>query len=540
MPPSPLEIIRLLASQVKRVNPSAMSKGDVAQWRGFSRDKYLPMQRKLWEQQAKMEERAANTWNEARQAEHLASAEELGYTADRFGKMAAASDTIARAAPMKLMGGDSMDPNLRGSFLPGPDGAPGGVIAYQLPQHLPDDPLLDASTLVELLGADPRVKGAGRVLLRDAGMTSPSNPLSLHSVPDPKTMDFYTSRGMELIPRQVQERSPGLHSTLPAYRIDRGDLLKEAKGGVVKMADGGFLDFTKDPTGASRRLHTTSEDVAVGERMDRAYKARNPATYDSGSSTEIGIAPQQSDAKWTLEEYKALEDWQRRKKQSGWARAKEFMSDEVAPTMAGGLAALAKNLWPVDMANMVLPEDKKHPGSAGYWLDKWDPEILKTPQAQDAELGVNTAVSMAMAPMLGKLALKAAKPLAGAVVGATSDDAQAAGLPDILRRVLTASGKIVDYGGSHKGKTVGQLHETPFADRRWISPNLVNTETERSLARQAEARGLKLDTVGDEVSPSGFRTLHKAQGGPVNLQSWHDVFRDPEYDEWHKLFKEAA
>ena len=238
---NPLDIIRMLASQVKRVNPSAMSRAEVTDWRKLAREQYLPMQRKLWEQQAKMEERAANTYNDTRQAEHLKNADDLGYHADRFGKMAAASDNIANAAPMKLVGGESIDPNLRASYLPGPTKSPGGIITYQLPQHLPEDSLLDAATYVELLGADPRVKGAGRVLLRDAGMTSPSNPLTLHSVSDPRTMDFYESRGMGLIPHELQQRSSGLSSTLPAYRIDRGDMLKEAKGGLVQMAEGGAL-----------------------------------------------------------------------------------------------------------------------------------------------------------------------------------------------------------------------------------------------------------------------------------------------------------
>ena len=235
---NPLDIIRMLASQVKRVNPSQMSRPEVAMWRELSRKQYLPEQRKAWELEQKLRDRAANTWNDARQAEHLTAADDAAYIADRYGKMSAASDMIAGAAPMRGMGGESVNPMLRASYLPG-DKAPGGVITYQAPQHMPEDPLIDAATYVELLGASPKVKGAGRVLLRDAGLTSPSNPLTLHSVSDPRTMDFYESRGMDLIPRQLQERSSGLSSTLPAYRIDRGDMLKEAKGGLVQAFGGG-------------------------------------------------------------------------------------------------------------------------------------------------------------------------------------------------------------------------------------------------------------------------------------------------------------
>jgi hypothetical protein len=163
------------------------SKNDVAEWRDFSRKVFRPEQQRAWDRQQQWAERAQNTWNEAQMEKYLQAASDAEYTADRYGKLDQAAAQVVRAKPY--------DNELRASFLPG-EGAPSGIITYQLPGYYRGDPVADAATYVELLGTAPNAQGAGRVLLRDAGMTAPSNPLVLHSVSDPRTTGFYEARGM--------------------------------------------------------------------------------------------------------------------------------------------------------------------------------------------------------------------------------------------------------------------------------------------------------------------------------------------------------
>jgi hypothetical protein len=175
-------------------------------------------------------EMAEKASSEEQRAKFLAAADKVKYDAARFSKLDQAAMNIANARKI-------YDEDLRAMYLPGKEqGVPGGIATYYPPGHSPGDPLLEDATYLELLGASPDAQGAGRVLLRQTGMTSPSNPMIWHSVSNPETLGFYESRGAQQIPKSELPKESAMYGNLPVFQVPRGDAIKEKHGGLVQYA----------------------------------------------------------------------------------------------------------------------------------------------------------------------------------------------------------------------------------------------------------------------------------------------------------------
>ena len=254
MPPSPLDIIRQLASQVKRINPGELSRPQATEYRDLARKVYTPQFMEAQRQQTKWLELAAKASTPEQAAKFMAAAKKAEYDAARFSKLDQAASNIANAKKI-------YDDDLRAMTVPGQEqGIPGGISTYYPPGHYENDPMLDAATYLELLGTSPDAQGAGRVLLRQTGMSSPSNPMMWHSTSYPETLGFYESRGGVQVPKDEIPKESAMYGNMPVFQVPRGDMLKEAKGG--------WIDFTKMPAKASRQLHVSPKDVTLGQQQD--------------------------------------------------------------------------------------------------------------------------------------------------------------------------------------------------------------------------------------------------------------------------------
>jgi len=235
MPPSPLELVRQLAARARRFNPNELSKPQIAEFKDLSRRVYTPQHNEAKRKAEKWLELAMSASSPEQKQKFLDAYKRAEYEAARYAKLDQAATNVSKA---KLI----YDEDLRAITVPGQtEGVPGGIATFYPPGHYVGDPLLEDATYLELLGTAPDAPGAGRVLLRQTGLSSPSNPMLWHSTSYPETLGFYESRGGRRIPFESIPKESDMRGSLPAFRIDRGDMIKEKAGGPVKMAGGGAL-----------------------------------------------------------------------------------------------------------------------------------------------------------------------------------------------------------------------------------------------------------------------------------------------------------
>lgn len=227
-----LSALRQLAAQMRYLNPSQLSKPQAGEFKTIARKIYTPQFLEAKKLEEKWLEQAAKASSEEQRAKYLAAARSAEYDAARYSKLDQAASNIANARTI-------YDDDLRALLVPGSEqGVPGGFATFYPPGHYAGDPVLDNAAYLELLGTAPDAPGAGRVLLRGTGMSSPSNPLMWHSTSYPDTIKFYESRGGERIPKGEVPRSSDLFSeSLPMFRVPRGDMIKEKHGGLVRYKE---------------------------------------------------------------------------------------------------------------------------------------------------------------------------------------------------------------------------------------------------------------------------------------------------------------
>lgn len=231
MPPSPLELVRQLAARARRFNPNELSKPQIAEFKDLSRRVYTPQHNEAKRKAEKWLELAMSASSPEQKQKFLDAYKRAEYEAARYAKLDQAATNVSKA---KLI----YDEDLRAITVPGQtEGVPGGIATFYPPGHYVGDPLLEDATYLELLGTAPDAPGAGRVLLRQTGMSSPSNPMLWHSTSYPETLGFYESRGGRRIPFESIPKESDMRGSLPAFRIDRGDMIKEAKGGLVRYKE---------------------------------------------------------------------------------------------------------------------------------------------------------------------------------------------------------------------------------------------------------------------------------------------------------------
>lgn len=224
-----------MATEVKRFRPTDLSRADRASFREVM-DRAAAEKKRTDELEFKMRDKVLNAWNDEQRGRFEEAADALGYKAARYGKLEEAASSIYNAG-RKLIN----DEELRALMLPPASSGelPRGLATYYPSGHFPGDPLVEDSTYLELLGAHPEAPGAGRVLLRAAGLSSPSEPMTWYSAGYPQTMGFYESRGARQIPRDMIPRDSTMWSQwdTPVFRVERGDMIKEAKGGLVRYQE---------------------------------------------------------------------------------------------------------------------------------------------------------------------------------------------------------------------------------------------------------------------------------------------------------------
>lgn len=221
----PLDLLR---QSIKRINPSQLSRPQATEFRDMSRKVYTPQHSEAQRAEMLWLEKAQRAANEEQRAKFLQAAKEAEYRAARLAKLEQAATSIANAR-------GSYDDELRAFVLPG-DNAPSGLATFYPPGHYEGDALADQAAYLELLGTSGQ-PGAGRVLLRSVGLDSPTNPLMWHSISHPDTMGFYQSRGAAQIPKQSIPKESMLYGNLPVFHVPRGDMIKEKKGGLVRMKE---------------------------------------------------------------------------------------------------------------------------------------------------------------------------------------------------------------------------------------------------------------------------------------------------------------
>lgn len=230
MPPSPLELIRLLAQRTERLVPSQLSRPQQTEFRDLSRKVFVPQHDRASRAEAQWSEKAAQAVSEEQRAKFLKAMQDAEYRKARLAKMDQAAMSIANAK-------GTYDDDLRAFVQPGEGGVPSGIATFYPPGHYAGDALADQAAYLELLGAMPDAQGTGRVLLRHVGLDSYADPLMWHSTTYPETLGFYKSRGAELIPKSEIPKDSLLYGNLPVFRVPRGDMIKEKKGGLVRMKE---------------------------------------------------------------------------------------------------------------------------------------------------------------------------------------------------------------------------------------------------------------------------------------------------------------
>lgn len=232
---SPLELIRRMATEVKRFRPMDLSHADRALFRKVM-DKSAGEKKRLDELELRMRKKVLDAWNDEQRGKLEEAANALEYKAARYGKLDEAATSIYNAGRKYME-----DEDLRALMLPPTSSGelPRGLATYYPPGRYLNDPITGDATVLELLGTAPDAPGAGRVLLRQTGLSSPSNPMAWYSAGYPQTMGFYESRGARHIPREKIPRESMMWSEYdtPVFKIDRGDMIKEAKGGLVRYKE---------------------------------------------------------------------------------------------------------------------------------------------------------------------------------------------------------------------------------------------------------------------------------------------------------------
>lgn len=220
-----LGALAALRARLERVIPYKLSTDEAKQFTRFAQQKYSPLARKLSDREFDLRMKFPEL-DDNEQAAAKRMIEQLSHEAARYSMLDHAATNIAKA---RLYG----DEELRAQLLRDPNGIPGGIVSYYPPGHWPGDPLGDGSTYIENLGAvgEP---GQGRVLLRAAGLENPDNPMILQSLNYPATTDFYEKRGGQRVPLDQQTGSALRSMSLPIFRWNRGDQVREKEGGSVK------------------------------------------------------------------------------------------------------------------------------------------------------------------------------------------------------------------------------------------------------------------------------------------------------------------
>jgi hypothetical protein len=117
---SPLEIIRRLAAQTQRVNPSALSRPQKQEYIDLARKVYTPRFLEAQRHEEKWLELASRTQDPVQRAKYLEAAKLAEYDAARFSKLDQASASIGRV--------NKYDDEFRALTVPGQEqGIPGGI-----------------------------------------------------------------------------------------------------------------------------------------------------------------------------------------------------------------------------------------------------------------------------------------------------------------------------------------------------------------------------------------------------------------------------
>ena len=228
--PSPLELLR---QALTRINPSQLSRPQITEFRDLSRKVYTPEFQRAQRAEQGWLQKAHQASSEEQRTKFLEAAKQAEYRAARLSKLDQAANSIANAK-------GTYDDELRAFLIRGAQGEPPrGLATFYPPGHYAGDALADQAAYLELLGTSPDAPGAGRVLLRATGLDSPSDPLMWHSTSYPETLGFYRSRGAEQIPKSEIPKDSLLYGNLPVFRVPRGDMIKEKKGGLVRAKEQG-------------------------------------------------------------------------------------------------------------------------------------------------------------------------------------------------------------------------------------------------------------------------------------------------------------
>ncbi len=231
MPPNPLDQIRRLAAQVRRVNPNELSPGQISEWRNYSRMLFTPKAQAAMKKSQELADAAQKAESEELRLALQKASDNALYESKRWAMMDQSASTISRAKR-------NYDEDVRALWIPGADNMPAGISTFQLPGHYRDDPLAYDATHLENLGASGAVPGVGRVLLRQTGLESPSNPMIWESINQKPTLDFYKARGAQVLHDATGDSQFSADNTeLPVFWVNRGDMIKEAKGGLVKYKE---------------------------------------------------------------------------------------------------------------------------------------------------------------------------------------------------------------------------------------------------------------------------------------------------------------
>lgn len=225
----PLDVIRQLAAQAKRLRPATMSDAQSSEFMRYGKEVYSPEHARAKNAELSWLKKMQEAKSNEQRAKFLQAAKEAEYRAARLSKLDQAAKSIGVAAR-------NDDEGLRAFMLPREGDAPGGLATFYQPGHLAGDPFAGDAAALELLGSD--MPGAGRVLLREVGLDSPTDPLVWNSTAYPETMNFYKARGATEVPRsKIPRDSLFFRGTMPVFHVPRGDMIKEAKGGLVRMKE---------------------------------------------------------------------------------------------------------------------------------------------------------------------------------------------------------------------------------------------------------------------------------------------------------------
>jgi hypothetical protein len=215
---------------IRRIQPSKLSRAQKDDWRSLTKKVYVPEMRRAEDRMAQFLRAAETAPDEGTREALLRAADREKYKSARFAMMDSAAATISSAIPR-------VDDGLETMFLTGGEKElPVGIANFYKPgRYMADDPELNSAGYLEQLAATGEVPGTGRSLLYSMGQDMQEDPIMWLSLPYADTMDFYKSRGAELY-------SPKAGSQLtdrnyPVFRVERGDLIKKKRGGLVQYCD---------------------------------------------------------------------------------------------------------------------------------------------------------------------------------------------------------------------------------------------------------------------------------------------------------------